>query len=281
MDSTEKRYETIKKRLEALWENEILDRCCVSVLAPRDPQRPYRENPPESQEDLCRWYNDAQWIQERNLERIRRTYFAGDAFPCIFPYFGTGGHAKYICAEEKVEYRRDTIWIHPSLSDYFDYNYEFDPDSNKVFRRELDAVRENCLGGSVTSWMNTWSAVYREFFTPELTETAGWLDNAVYHLDGMEQIRHLDEILGVDGIQMIQWTQVAGQPPVTEFIPVLRRIQKAGKGLVLIIGKAQLPCLLENLSSNGLNLIVTNAKDPQEAEEIVRFTEKNTRETPR
>ena len=94
-------------------------------------------------------------------------------------------------------------------------------------------------------------------------------------------IRHLDEILGVDGIQMIQWTQVAGQPPVTEFIPVLRRIQKAGKGLVLIIGKAQLPCLLENLSSNGLNLIVTNAKDPQEAEEIVRFTEKNTRETPR
>lgn len=365
MDSTEKRYETIRKRLEALWENEILDRCCVSVLAPRDPQRPYRENPPESQEDLCRWYNDAQWIQERNLERIRRTYFAGDAFPCIFPYFGTGGHAKYICAEEKVEYRRDTIWIHPSLSDYFDYNYEFDPDSNKVFRRELDvvsylakeangryfvgmpdncgsydalaqlrgsgellidfldepegvkyaagqlieilkrsskrffdAVRENCLGGSVTSWMNTWSAgrqlqlqcdlsvmlspaIYREFITPELTETAGWLDNAVYHLDGMEQIRHLDEILGVDGIQMIQWTQVAGQPPVTEFIPVLRRIQKAGKGLVLIIGKAQLPCLLENLSSNGLNLIVTNAKDPQEAEEIVRFTEKNTRETPR
>ena len=74
MDSTEKRYETIRKRLEALWENEILDRCCVSVLAPRDPQRPYRENPPESQEDLCRWYNDAQWIQERNLERIRRTY---------------------------------------------------------------------------------------------------------------------------------------------------------------------------------------------------------------
>lgn len=140
MDSTEKRYETIRKRLEALWENEILDRCCVSVLAPRDPQRPYRENPPESQEDLCRWYNDAQWIQERNLERIRRTYFAGDAFPCIFPYFGTGGHAKYICAEEKVEYRRDTIWIHPSLSDYFDYNYEFDPDSNKVFRRELDVV---------------------------------------------------------------------------------------------------------------------------------------------
>lgn len=140
MDSTEKRYATIRKRLEALWENEILDRCCVSVLAPRDPQRPYRENPPESQEDLCRWYNDAQWIQERNLERIRRTYFAGDAFPCIFPYFGTGGHAKYICAEEKVEYRRDTIWIHPSLSDYFDYNYEFDPDSNKVFRRELDVV---------------------------------------------------------------------------------------------------------------------------------------------
>ena len=82
MDSTEKRYETIRKRLEALWENEILDRCCVSVLAPRDPQRPYRENPPESQEDLCRWYNDAQWIQERNLERIRRTYFAGDEM-CI------------------------------------------------------------------------------------------------------------------------------------------------------------------------------------------------------
>ena len=50
--------ETIFKRMEALWNNEIIDRCCISVTAPKDPLHPYHEEPPKSQEDLRRWYLD-------------------------------------------------------------------------------------------------------------------------------------------------------------------------------------------------------------------------------
>ena len=70
---------------------------------------------------------------------------------------------------------------------------------------------------------------YKEFVLPELEASTEWADYVVYHLDGQEQIRHLDYILSVDAIKMIQWTPVAGQPPTTTFIPVLQRIQKAGE----------------------------------------------------
>lgn len=350
-------YDKICKRLEYLWANEILDRCCISVTAPIDPSRPYQETKPTSKEDLHRWYTDAEWIKKRNLERIEKTYFAGDALPCIFPYFGTGGHAKYICSESQIEYDTETIWIHPSIDELQDYNYDFDPKTNKVFQQELQiltylaneangryfvgmpdncgsfdalsqlrgseellidfltdpegvkyagkklvdilktsgeeffkAVKDNCLGGSVHAWMNTWSKgkhmqlqcdlsvmisneIFREYIVDELVDTAGWLDNAIYHMDGIEQTRHLDAILEIPDINMIQWVQVAGQPPATECLSALHKIQKAYKGIVICISKRQIKDLLDNLSPNGLHLIVSDAASPEEADYLVKVAE--------
>lgn len=350
-----KQIETILKRLDYLWHNEIVDRCCICVSAPKDPLHPYHEEPPKSREDLRRWYLDGEWILQRNLKRLQQTYFAGDALPMVFPYFGTGGHAKYLCPESRVEYSPETIWIHPSIESYDTFSFDFDPDCNPCFQEELkivsylaeeakgrylvgmpdncgsydalaqlrgnenllmdfltdpestkqaahqlidilritgdrffQAVSQNCFGGSVHGWMNTWSPgkqmqlqcdlsvmispdVFREFIVPELEATSSWLSHSCYHLDGMEQIRHLDMILSVPNINMIQWTQVDGQPPAVDFIPQLRKIQKAGKGLVLLISKIHLKPILENLSVKGLQLIVTDASDPEEADRIVKY----------
>ena len=54
---------------------------------------------PEGQEQLKQYYTDPEYILERNLARFEKTYFGGDAFPCIFSYWGTGGHAKYLKTE--------------------------------------------------------------------------------------------------------------------------------------------------------------------------------------
>lgn len=351
-------WEKTKQRLLLLWKRELLDRCCISVTAPKDPRDPYIEQKPTEPDALRGWYNDAEWILKRNIERFEKTYFAGDALPCIFPYFGTGGHAKYIVPEEQTVYEPDTIWINPIEEEFPDYDFRFDPQTNPVFQRELSIIRylaeegegrffvgppDNCgsydalsqlrgpenllidlieagqevkhaaaqmmsilkcsaeyffsaikknnMGGSVHGWMNTWSegrqlqlqcdlsvmlskAMFEEFIVPELQETSGWLDNAIYHMDGMEQLRHLDAVLAVPGIQMIQWVQVAGQPPVTEFISQLRKIQQAGRGLVVQIEKKQLKPLLDGLSPRGLNLIVADADSADEADEIVRFAER-------
>lgn len=352
--------EKIFRRLEYLWHNEILDRCCISVTAPKDPLHPYREEKPSTQQELQRWYTDGEWILKRNLEAIEKTYYAGDALPCIFPYFGTGGHAKYVCPEEKVEYSKDTIWVHPSIEDLDACTLDFDPASNKVFQQErnilsylaaeskgryfmgmpdncgsydalaqlrgneelmidfltqpesvkragkrlveilkisseelFQVLKENCRGGSIHAWMNTWSPgrhmqlqcdlsvmisseAFREFILDELISTSTWLDHAIYHMDGIEQIRHLDDILQISSIHMIQWVQVDGQPDAVASLPTLKKIQAAGKGLVICIGKNQVQPLLENLSPKGLNLLVGGAKDPDEADRIVKLAESYT-----
>ncbi|MBE6791944.1 MAG: hypothetical protein E7534_00390 [Ruminococcaceae bacterium] len=156
----------------------------------------------------------------------------------------------------------------------------------------FEAVRRACDGGSAHGWMGTWSpgkhmqlqcdlsvmispAMYQEFILEEIERTTAWLDHSIYHLDGIEQARFLDFLLSVKKLNMIQWTQVEGQPDVTQNFHHIRRIQKAGKGVVLIIDKCQLEAVLDNTSPNGRMLIVNGADDPQEADAIVDYVAKH------
>lgn len=352
----QKNWETIKKRLTLLWDNEILDRPCVSVACPLDENDPYIPVKPEGQEALKEYYTNPELILKRNLECFEKTYFGGDAFPCIFPYWGTGGHAKYL--GPNVLYQPDTIWIDPAFTDYEAFSFDFDL-QNQVFQAELtaikylagegmgrffvappdncgsydalsqlrggedfvmdlleepklvkkcgnrmvdiliasgneifDAIRENNDGGSVHGFYNTWCPgthmqlqcdlsvmispeMFEEFILEELTRTAGWLDHAIYHMDGLEQLRHLPMILDVPGIDMIQWVQVAGQPDITRNLSHVRRIQQAGKGLVVQAYKNQLDTIVKEVSPYGLDLLVMDAANPKEADEIVDYVAKN------
>lgn len=156
-----------------------------------------------------------------------------------------------------------------------------------------DAIRQNNDGGSTHAWMHLWSPKrvlqtqcdfsvmispeqYKTFVLPELEATAEWADCVVYHLDGQEQIRHLDYILSVDAIKMIQWTDVAGQPPASEFIPVFQRIQKSGKGLVLLLQSWEVEKVMTQLSSRGLQIVVNDVHSEENAKELLKLAEKHT-----
>ena len=103
---------------------------------------------------------------------------------------------------------------------------------------------------------------------PELRAQCDLLDNALYHFDGVEQIRHLDSLLSIERLRAIQWTQVAGQPPCTEYFQELRKIQAAGKSLLILVTPEQVQPIMENLSSRGLYLI-TNAGSREEADALL------------
>jgi len=81
----------------------------------------------------------------------------------------------------------------------------------------------------------------------------------------------------VPNLRAIQWTQVAGQPPVTDYIPELRKIQQAGKNLIIIANHDQIEPLMENLSSKGL-LLLTGAASKDEADAIIKKVAKLTHE---
>lgn len=157
----------------------------------------------------------------------------------------------------------------------------------------FETIKKNNDEGSSHAWMHLWSPKrvvqvqcdfsvmispddYKRFVVPGLEATAEWADYAVYHLDGQEQIRHLDYILSVDVIKMIQWTPVAGQPPASDFIPVFQKIQSAGKGLVLILQAWEVEKVITELSSKGLQMIVNDVHSEKEAMEILRLVEKKT-----
>ena len=118
--------------------------------------------------------------------------------------------------------------------------------------------------------------MFKEFIEPELREQTEFLDYSLYHFDGIEQIRHLDTLLSIEKLHTIQWTQVAGQPPCTDFIPELQKIQKAGKNILINVSPRQIEPLLQNLSPKGLCLNI-RARSQEEGEAILKDIERLTR----
>lgn len=79
----------------------------------------------------------------------------------------------------------------------------------------------------------------RRWVIPALEEEANFLDHCIYHFDGPGALPHLEDILAIPGIDVIQWVPGDGQPPQLEWMDVLKRIQAAGKSIILHLSPAQ------------------------------------------
>jgi hypothetical protein len=161
----------------------------------------------------------------------------------------------------------------------------------KTQKQFYDMTKASNDGGSSHAWMQTWSPMmhgqlqcdfsvmispehYERFIVPELEACTAFYNHSTYHFDGQEQIRHLDMLLSVKNLDNIQWTPVVGQPRTSDFIEVFQKIQKAGKGLVLLPELDEVPVLLKNLSHKGLMIVVGGVKDIDEANAIIALAEK-------
>ncbi len=71
--------------------------------------------------------------------------------------------------------------------------------------------------------------MFDEFVKPELAATCKKLANPFYHLDGVGQLKHLDSVLQIPELKGVQWVPGAGQPGVSEWPQVYRKIRDAGK----------------------------------------------------
>ncbi|MGI6776529.1 MAG: hypothetical protein ACOX7R_00425 [Acetivibrionales bacterium] len=186
------------------------------------------------------------------------------------------------------------------LTDFYEYPEEIRKalkEISETYRfaqtKLFSIIRENNKGGCTHGWMNTWAPgtsaqlqadisvmlspeIFEEFVLPELEELTGFLDYSAYHLDGMEQIRHLDMILSLKKLNAIQWTTVDGQPKASEFIDVFKKIQNAGKCLILYPEIDEIETLMRELSSAGLYLIVRTAETREQADEIIKMVEQLT-----
>lgn len=76
--------------------------------------------------------------------------------------------------------------------------------------------------------------MYAEFVAPDLRRVTDYMDFSLYHLDGVCQLRFLDQLAALPKLSGIQWNPetTAGKP--TDWLDTFRDIRR--RGLVLMIG---------------------------------------------
>ena len=155
---------------------------------------------------------------------------------------------------------------------------------------ELDAIiRPTCRG--TTCWTPIWStgktymmqcdfaymissAMFERFVIPDLSACCEHLDHGFYHLDGKGQIAHLDLLLSIPRLRGIQWIPGDGQPPPSQWLPLLKRIRDGGKLCQVFVSPEGARRIVKNLGGKGFLLIIAHADpafaDPEQAQAFLK-----------
>lgn len=147
-----------------------------------------------------------------------------------------------------------------------------------------------------TTWLTAWTAgkcypvscdficmispaMFKEFVLKDLIAETQWLDRSVFHLDGPGALRHLDALLEIPKLHAIQWVPGSKVPaePMTRWVPLLRKIQDAGRALHLSVTPDEVEPLMRELRPEGL-LLQTSCDAEDEARALVRKVEELTPE---
>ena len=167
----------------------------------------------------------------------------------------------------------------------------------QVHMEMYDLARSANDDGCPLAWMQSWAPgphfqmssdfssilspkLFKKFIVPEIEAYLGVNEYSVYHWDGPDAVKHLDTLLAMDDIDAIQWTQGEGSPPASDprWIPNYKRVQAAGKKLILpFVEINEVEPLLAQLSSRGL-LLVTNAACEADAKELLKKVSQWTRD---
>jgi hypothetical protein len=157
----------------------------------------------------------------------------------------------------------------------------------QVYDRFHEIARDAAEGS--TCWFGLWSPgrfyaasndfsynispkAFRHIFLPTIERQTNFLDHTVYHVDGVNAFVHVDALCELPRLQALQILPGAGKPSPLHYLPVLKKVQAAGKNLHVSIPAAQVEDALSVLSARGL-FIETACDTEQEARELLRHAE--------
>ena len=100
--------------------------------------------------------------------------------------------------------------------------------------------------------------IFDEFYLPSLLNEVRSMTQSIFHLDGKGMLQHLDRILEIPEINAIQWVQGVGNDlPILQWLPVIKKIQAAGKGVVVDLQLAELEAFIAAMKPDGLYLCLS------------------------
>ncbi len=139
----------------------------------------------------------------------------------------------------------------------------------KIYDDLYAIIKKNCNG--FNAWLNVWCPKswyptqcdfiamlnpkwFKRFVLPDLVTQIEHMDYAIHHMDGPYQIPFLDDLLAIDHLSGIQWVPGAGRPPQgsDDWMPIYRKIQQAGKNVVIDSLPEDVPHLYKHLDPKGL-----------------------------
>jgi 5-methyltetrahydrofolate--homocysteine methyltransferase len=147
---------------------------------------------------------------------------------------------------------------------------------------ELHAIIRRA-GCGTTSWSPMWCGdryymmqcdfaymispkMFERFVLPDLEACCDHLEHGFYHLDGKGQIPHLDMLLSLKNLRGVQWIPGDGQPPASEWLPLLKRIRDAGKLCQIYASPQEVLDVVRALGGKGFAFWVTEVHPKEEIE---------------
>jgi len=115
-------------------------------------------------------------------------------------------------------------------------------------------------------------ALFNKLVKPIVEELSAWLNKPMYHLDGPGAVQHLDTLLSISDLGGIQWVPGAGAAPPIEWMPLLKKIQSAGKRLHIEVDPSNVERAIKSLKPDGLFLSVPCSTE-KEADKVLRVAE--------
>jgi len=114
---------------------------------------------------------------------------------------------------------------------------------------------------------------FEEFILTVIQNEIKPMTHNVFHLDGKGVARHVDHILAMPEINAIQWVQGVGDDfPIMQWVPFIKKIQAAGKSLVLDIQVSELEDFIGAVDPEGLLLCIP--AEPEIQADIIRRVSK-------
>jgi 5-methyltetrahydrofolate--homocysteine methyltransferase len=121
--------------------------------------------------------------------------------------------------------------------------------------------------------------MFDEFVKPELAATCRKLKNAFYHLDGVGQLPHLDSLLAIPELKGIQWIPGDGQPDLSHWPEVYRKIRRAGKLIQLFssqyAGGLEIVDVLAEQLGSAKGIIAIAGADAKQEDEVRRLLKRH------
>jgi hypothetical protein len=109
---------------------------------------------------------------------------------------------------------------------------------------------------------------FRDYSLPAIYEEVQPMTHNIFHVDGRGVARHLDLILELPNVQAIQWVQGVGRDQaIMQWVPLIRRIQAAGKSVVVDLDPSELEDFMAAVRPEGI--LLTMATDEEEQERAI------------